>query len=452
MKESVRIGAGAGYSGDRIDPAVELAEKADLDYLVFECLAERTIALAQLRKLEDRGGGYDPLLEERMRQVLPAALENGTCLVTNMGQANPAAAAERTAEIADELGLRGLRVAAVLGDDVLDTILAETEGGTGRVIETGEPVAAYRDRLVSANAYLGAEAIAQALEHEPDVVITGRVADPSLFVAPMMHEFGWSATDYATLGKGTVMGHLLECAGQLTGGYFADPESKPVPGMARLGFPYAVVERSGDGMVTKLPDSGGQISLANCKEQLLYEVGNPAQYITPDVAADFTGVELQIQDKDTVRVAGATGHERTDTLKAALGIRDGFLGEGQISYAGPKALERAHLAAQIVEERLAKVHRIEPVELRTDYIGVNSTFRGPASAIDPAEVRLRLAAKTKTRSEAELVAREVQTLYTNGPAGGGGARKHIEEVIGVVSTLLSRERISFNVRLFTASG
>lgn len=448
----MRIGAGAGYAGDRVDPAVELAEKADLDYLVFECLAERTIALAQLRRLEDRAEGYDPLLEERMRKVLPAAMANGTRLVTNMGQANPVAAAERATEIAAQLGLGGLKVAAVLGDDVLDEVLADSEKGGSRILETGEPVAAYRQRLVSANAYLGAEAIAAALADEPDVVITGRVADPSLFVAPLMHEFGWVATDYPTLGRGTVIGHLLECAGQLTGGYFADPKTKPVAGMTRLGFPYAVVDSSGEGTVTKLSDSGGEISLANCKEQLLYEVGDPASYLTPDVAADFTGVALQMKQQDTVSVTGGTGRERTDTLKVALGIRDGFLGEGQISYAGPNALERARLAAGIVEERLADVHGVETVESRTDYIGLDSTFRGVPVDHDPPEVRLRVAAKTNTRPEAELVAREVQALYTNGPAGGGGARKHVEEVIGVVSTLLPRERVAPYTRIFTASG
>lgn len=423
MKDNLRIGAGAGYSGDRVDPAVELAEKANLDYLVFECLAERTIALAQLRKLQDPEVGFDPLLEERVRAVLPIVVENSTRIITNMGQANPTAAARRTTDIARELGLSGVRVVALLGDDVLEAV-ANSEG---TVLETGEPIEAYKDRIVSANAYLGAEEIVRALELEPDVVITGRVADPSPFLAPMIHEFGWPTEDYALAGQGTVVGHLLECAGHLTGGYLADPVSRPVEGMASLGFPYAVVEPSGRAVITKLPEAGGEITRDICKEQLLYEISDPGSYLTPDVIADFTSVDLNATGKDTIRVSGGTGAPRPDTLKVAVGFRDGFLGEGQISYAGPNASERAHLAGEIVTERLDKVHHLRPLEMRVDYIGESSVFRGAtAPPYPPVDVRLRVAAKTRTKEEAELVGREVQTLYTNGPAAGGGARKHVE--------------------------
>lgn len=442
--DDLRIGAGAGYSGDRVDPAVELAEKANLDYLVFECLAERTIALAQLRKLGDPETGYDPLLEERVRAVLPIAVENGTRIVTNMGQANPVAAARRTAEIARELGI-GIRVAALVGDDVLEAV---AKGG-GTVLETDEPLEAYKDRMVSANAYLGAEEIVRALELEPDVIITGRVADPSLFLAPMIYELGWPAEDYALMGRGTVVGHLLECAGQLTGGYFADPVAKPVSGMANLGFPYAVVEPSGGAVLTKLSGTGGEITQDTCKEQLLYEIGDPGRYLTPDVTADYTSVELDQIGKDSIRVSGGDGAPRPVTLKVAIGFRDGFLGEGQISYAGPNAAERARLAAEIVTQRLDKVHHIKPLEMRVDYIGESSAFRGATEPeYRPVDVRLRVAAKTRTREEAELVGREVQTLYTNGPAGGGGARKHVEEIIGVVSTLMDRQEIRAQVQVF----
>lgn len=444
MKDVLRIGAGAGYSGDRVDPAVELAEKANLDYLVFECLAERTIALALLRKLRDPEAGFDPLLDERMRAVLPIAVGNGTRIVTNMGQANPVAAAGRTAEIARELGI-GVRVVALLGDDVLKVVA----NGGGTVLETGEPVEAYKDRMVSANAYLGAEEIVRALALGPDVVVTGRVADPSLFLAPMIHEFGWPADDYALMGRGTVLGHLLECAGQLTGGYFADPVAKPVSGMANLGFPYAVVEPSGEAVLTKLAGTGGEITLDTCKEQLLYEIGDPGRYLTPDVSADFTSVALDLTGKDSVRVSGGDGAPRPGALKVAIGFRDGFLGEGQISYAGPNASERARLAAEIVTRRLDEVHHIEPLEMRVDYVGESSAFRGATDPeYRPVDVRLRVAAKTRTKEEAELVGREVQTLYTNGPAGGGGARKHVEEIIGVVSTLVDRREVSAQVQVF----
>ena len=449
MKNILRIGAGAGYSGDRVDPAVELAEKADLDYLVFECLAERTIALAQLRKLRDPEAGFDPLLEERMRAVLPITVQNGTCIVTNMGQANPLSAAQRTAQVAQELGLGGVRVVALIGDDVLEVV----PKSSNTVLETDEPLKTYENTMISANAYLGAEQILRALKHDPDVVITGRVADPSLFLAPMIYEFGWPLKDYAQIGQGTVVGHLLECAGQLTGGYFADPVAKPVSGMANLGFPYAVVEPSGEATVTKLSEAGGAITLDTCKEQLLYEVGDPARYLTPDVAANFTSVKLERAGKDAVLVSGGSGSSRPDTLKVSVGFRDGFLGEGQISYAGPNASERAHLAAEVVIERLLSIHRLEPMEIRADYLGENAAFRGATKpSYPPAEVRLRLAAKTRTKEEAQLVGREVQALYTNGPAGGGGARSHVEEIIGVDSTLMDRSDICARTEVFESKG
>jgi hypothetical protein len=412
---------------------------------VFECLAERTIALAQLSKLRDPEAGFDPLLDERMRAVLPIVAKNGTRIVTNMGQANPKAAARRTSEIARELGISDMRVGALLGDDVLDAVAKD--GGT--VIETGEPVEAYKDRMVSANAYLGAEDIVRVLELEPDVVITGRVADPSLFLAPIIYEFSWSADNYALMGQGTVVGHLLECAGQITGGYFADPVAKPIEDMANLGFPYAIVEPSGEAVITKLPEAGGEITLGTCKEQLLYEISDPGRYLTPDVTADFTSVNLYPIGKDAVRVFGGKGTLRPATLKVAVGFRDGFLGEGQISYAGPNASERAHLAADIVTKRLENVHHLKLLEMRVDYIGESSAFRGATDPpYPPTDVRLRIAAKTQTRKEADLVGREVQALYTNGPAGGGGARKYVEEVIGVVSTLIGRDSVSAQSEIF----
>ncbi|MGH6910162.1 MAG: acyclic terpene utilization AtuA family protein [Phenylobacterium sp.] len=250
--KTIRIGAGAGFSGDRIEPAVELVEHGRLDYLVFECLAERTIALAQQARRRDPTGGYDTLLETRMRAVLPGCRQRGVRIVSNMGAANPIAAARRVVEIARDLGLRGLKVAALTGDDVLDLALRENPTlltGPGRVRDIGV------DRIQSANAYLGADGIVEALRRGADVVIAGRVADPSLFLGPLIHEFGWASDDWDLLGRGVLVGHLLECAGQLSGGYFADPGVKPVAGLARLGFPYAEVSADGSAVVSKAPGS-----------------------------------------------------------------------------------------------------------------------------------------------------------------------------------------------------
>ncbi|WP_163021476.1 acyclic terpene utilization AtuA family protein, partial [Pseudomonas viridiflava] len=302
--KTLRIGSGAGYSGDRIEPAVELAEHGELDYLIFECLAERTIALAQQARLSDPDAGYDPLLSERMRRVLPfvgrTAGSRRLRVITNMGAANPLAAAREVRRIAAELGLSGLKVAALTGDDVL----AALQTDAFRLLDNGMTLASLGDRLISANAYLGAEGIVQALEADADVVITGRVADPSLFLAPQMFEFGWSADDWTLLGRGTLVGHLLECAGQISGGYFADPGFKDVPDLARLGFPLAEVNAAGQATITKVEGSGGRIDTATCTEQLIYEVHDPAAYLTPDVRADFSGVSFHKDAEIRVRVAG----------------------------------------------------------------------------------------------------------------------------------------------------
>lgn len=435
----VRIGAGAGYSGDRIEPAVELAEHGQLDYLVFECLAERTIAIAQQARRQDPSLGYDPLLDARMRAVLPVAVPKGVRIVSNMGAANPRAAARRTARIAQSLGVAGLKVAAVEGDDVLDVVLR----GAFRFEESGDDVAAYRDRIVSANAYLGAAPIVDALAAGADVVLTGRVADPSLFTAPLIHAFGWRMDDWDTLGAATVVGHLLECAGQVTGGYFADPGYKDVPNLARLGFPIGEVAADGSVVITKVPHAGGRVSAATCKEQLLYEIHDPARYLQPDVVADFTHVTVAEEAADRVRVTGGRGTARPDTLKVSVAYVDGWIGEGQISYGGPGALERARLALGIVRERLA-LTGVAATELRFDLIGVDALYGDATPAVrgEPAEVRVRVAGRAASAGAAARIGNEVETLYTNGPAGGGGAFKSTREVIAVQSVLLPRAAVT----------
>ena len=433
---TIRIGSGAGYSGDRIEPAVELAEKGDIEYLVFECLGERTVALAQQARLKNPESGFDPLIEERMRAVLPLCAAKGIKIVTNMGAANPFAAARKTAEIARLMGLSGLKVAAVIGDDVLeackqrDLPIMEFDGTIGQL----------GNRLISANAYLGAAPMAEALADGADIVITGRASDPALFLAPLIHAFGWPLDDWTRLGKGIVAGHLLECAGQVTGGYFADPPYKDIAGLARLGFPIGEVGEDGSLVMTKVEGSGGAVTAQTCKEQLLYEVHDPSRYIQPDVIADFSQVEIEEVGKDRVRISGGRGSERPPTLKVSVGYIDGFIGEGQISYAGPGALARGRLALDIVRERL-KLTGVAASELRFDLIGVDS-LHGPhvaAHANEPYEARVRVTGRTENLREAVRIGNEVETLYTNGPAGGGGAYKSARDVVAVASVLLPRE-------------
>ena len=428
--KTVCLGSGAGYSGDRIDPAVELVRFGELDYLVFECLAERTIAIAQQTKRKGTNHGYDPLLVERMRAVLPHCVPGGVRIISNMGAANPIAAARKTKEVAQELGLRGLRIAAVTGDDVLEHM-----PGDYRFLKSGEPVRSVEDRLVSANAYLGVNPIVEALRKGADVVLTGRAADPSLFLAPLLHEFRWDTSDWNLLGQGTVISHLLECAGQLTGGYFADPGYKDVQGLAHLGFPLADVNADGSAILTKVEGSGGCLTRATCIEQLLYEIQDPSSYITPDVVADFSNVQIEELGKDLIRVTGGAGGPKPDTLKVSVGYRDGFVGEGQISYAGPGALARAQLAQAVLAERLQSC-KLE--ELRFDLIGMNS-IHGPKlsqSACEPYEIRLRAIGRASSQEQAAIVPREVEALYTNGPAGGGGVSTSLRETIAIMSTLI----------------
>lgn len=438
MKTSLRIGCGAGFSGDRLEPALVLVQQGQLDYLVLECLAERTIALAQKRKRQDATLGYDPLLERRIESLLPHLLANRVRLITNMGAANPLAAAQKIVHIAQRLSL-SVKVAAVTGDDVFSLL-----SGHERALETGQPLSASGP-LVSANAYLGIDAILPALATEADIIITGRVADPSLFLAPLVHEFGWSLKDFDRLGQGTVIGHLLECAGHLTGGYFADPGRKDVADMAHLGHPFADVSPDGTALFGKVAGTGGLLSLATAKEQLLYEVMDPSQYMTPDVVADFTQVRLAKTGPNQVRAWGGQGQPRPVSLKVSVGYEAGFIGEGEISYAGANALGRAQLAGAIIQERLQN----QFADLRIDYIGSTSVHRTNFGHYpDPYEIRLRVAARAQTAQQAAWVGEEVEALYTNGPAAGGGARKYVHELVGIVSTLIDRHQVTPQVTLF----
>lgn len=435
--KTFRIGSGAGYSGDRIDPAQDLAERGKLDALVFECLAERTIALAQLRRIKDPEQGYDPLLRQRLQAVLPACVSQGVTIITNMGAANPLAAGQEALQVARELGLARLRVAVVTGDDVL----AWMQANDVPLMESNETVHSLDGRLVSANAYLGADALLPALAADADVVITGRVADPALFLAPLMHHFSWQADDWPHMGRGILVGHLLECAAQVSGGYIADPGFVDVPGLHEVGFPLAEVQADGSAVITKLPGTGGRVDRLTCTAQLLYEIEDPARYLQPDVVADFSGVQIDDLGGDRVRVSGASGQARPDELKVTLGYRDGFIGEGQISYAGPGARARGEMALAVLEQRLKRAG-LEALEHRAELIGVNA-MHGPLLGTnhEPYEVRLRLAVRCETQAQAERVGQEVEALYLNGPAGGGGVTQSVREVVAAASAMIPRSAV-----------
>jgi Acyclic terpene utilisation family protein AtuA len=450
--KSIRIGSGAGYSGDRIEPAIDLIKHGDLDYIIFECLAERTISIAQQNKLRDAKCGYDSLLDERMRRALPALRDRRVRLISNMGAANPLGAAERIYEMASEIGLSGLRIAAVTGDDVSSRLNEYLDFDT---FETDAPLRDLSGQVISANAYTGGRKITEALKEGAQIIITGRTADPALAVGPLMHEFAKSYDDYDFLGKATVAGHLLECGSQVMGGYFADPGYKEVPDLWNVGFPIANFDEAGTVRIEKLPGAGGTVNTATVKEQLLYEIHDPAKYLTPDVVADFSNVSVFDNGNDSVTVQGASGREKTGQLKVSVGYLDGYIGEGEISYGGPGALPRARLAAEVIRRRFELVG-LELRDVRFDFIGVNSLYgeagRWPANQIakmqDYRDVRLRVAGRTASEMEADVIGREVEALYTNGPAGGGGARHYTRKIVSIASILIPETDVTEQIRYF----
>lgn len=443
--KKVRIGSGAGYGGDRIEPAIDLIKYGKLDYIIFECLAERTISLAQKAKQKDPDKGYNDLFEYRFDKILEALKEHKVKVVTNMGAANPESAARKCADMAREKGLHNLKIAYVLGDDIGDRI---NEYMDYEVLETRAALRNIDGEILSANGYIGAKGIIEALENNADIIITGRVADPSLALGPLVYEFGWSMTDYEKLGKATWIGHLLECAGQVTGGYFADPGYKDVPDLWNLGFPIIEVDESGDGVVTKLERSGGLVSEDTVKEQTLYEIQDPENYFTPDVIADFSKVTVKQAGKDRVQIKGASGKAPNGVYKTSVGYHDCYIGEGQISYGGLNCLNRASLAKEILEKRFELIG-LEASEIRYDFIGLNSLYKDDISknmnSYIPNEVRLRVAARCKDKKMAEMVGNEVEALYTNGPYGGGGATKAVKDIVSIASIFIDSK--DFEIRV-----
>lgn len=446
------IGCAAGFSGDRIDAAgpvvQELIRQRQPAVLIFETLAERTLALAQLARRSNPEAGFEPLMPEFLRPVLADCLQHGIRIVSNFGAANPQAAARTIHRLAQALGTRTPRIAVVHGDDLSSPahrpLLAEA-------LTERMPA----QELVSANAYIGAQPIAAALQSGADIVVCGRVSDPSLVVGPVMAHYGWAWDDWDRLSRATMVGHLLECGTQVTGGYFADPGYKDVPGLDQLGYPIAEIDADGHCTLFKPQGTGGCITPATVKEQLLYEIHDPAQYLTPDVVADITQAQVSAVGPDRVRLEGVRGHPRPDTLKVNVCYATGWFAEAEISYAGPRAAERARLAGQTIQQRLGHL-----APLRTDLIGVTSVWGNDASSwLDgadlrhaPHDVRLRMAWQHADHATAQRLPREVNALYCCGPAGGGGVRTHMRQRLGLTSCLIPHTHIPTGFTWATAPG
>lgn len=444
MAPSLLIGNGAGFSGDRLDvaePVVRtLIARGGPAAMTFETLAERTLALGVLARETSPEAGYEPALLPLLRPVLGLCLAAGIPIIGNFGAANPRGAAAAIARLAGDLGLATPRIAVIEGDDVrevLDDLRIAWEGGA----RPARPI-------IAANAYLGAFPIAQALRAGAQIVVTGRIADPALALGPLIAHFGWREHDLDALAVGTLAGHLLECGAQVTGGYFGDPGVKDVPAPEAIGFPIAEVTADGTITVTKADTPGGLVDRRTVTEQILYEVHDPAAYLTPDVTLDITGVTVAETARDTVVLRGARGRARPPTLKVTVSTEGGYLGEGEISYAGPNALARARLAASTLRARVATL----PIRLRIDLLGLQAVFdsddgtRG-APAPPDGEVRVRLAALAENRSAAEAAAREVLSLYCCGPAGGGGVRTSVTRRVATTSALIPRDLVHPSVAM-----
>jgi len=445
----VYIGCGAGFAGDRFDAAVPIVKAlADVKgerFLIYEVLAERTLAIAQRLKRENPEQGYSPFLDIYLPLVLADCHRYGIRVVTNMGAANPLGAARRVQALARELGIRGLKVAAVTGDDLLAT-MSEQDIRREQIIEG----IALDDRpIVAANAYLGAGPVADALATGAHVVLVGRTTDAALSLGPLMHVHGWKAGDMDLLAQGTACGHLLECGAQVSGAYFPDPGFKDVPDFDRVGFPIAEVEADGSLVITKPPGTGGLVSRATVIEQLLYEVHDPHNYLTPDVVLDIGEVEVVDIGVNRVSVSGARGKAAPATLKATVCVDAGWLGEGEISYAGPNALGRAELAASVVRARCRAIGIGEPV--RVEVLGTGAIFdsnnhgRRPPVASAAEEYRVRAAVRSAKRKVAQQVSDEVLSLYCSGPAGGAGVRQHVSPQVSTASILIDRKRVQARV-------
>ena len=447
MSNLYRVGCAAGFSGDRlgvarpiVDEFLRLGEPA---CLIFESLAERTLALAQLDRRQNPALGFEPLLAEMLEPILADCLLNNIPIVGNFGAANPDGAASLIAKLAKAQGFPSIKIAIVRGDEISASVFMAC-------LDQQSQDALSNSSLVSANVYLGAREIADALNDGAQIVVTGRVADPALTVGPLMAHFKKSWSDWNFLAQATMAGHLLECGAQVTGGYFADPGVKDVPDLASVGFPIIEFDEFGNCCVTKAPNTGGVVSLMTVTEQLLYEVHDPARYLTPDVIADISQAQLELTGENKILLNKVLGHEKPATLKANICIDGGWLAEAEISYAGHHAYERAQLAAQIIRERLSDI-----LDLRIDYIGSASVFpsedgSGPSFRAQGGfeDIRLRVAAAHMNKVIANQLCRELTALYTCGPAGGGGVRTSLRPRLNTLVAYVPRDLVKSSYEFF----
>ncbi|MCZ7611244.1 MAG: DUF1446 domain-containing protein [Ignavibacterium sp.] len=444
MKEKIKIASGQGFWGDLIDAPYHQVTKGDIDYLVMDYLAEVTMSILQKQKNKNPELGYAKDIPELMKRILPIIKDKNIKVITNGGGVNPVACANAVLQAAKNLGIKNLKIGVVLGDNIKDNLdELILEGAELKNMESNEPIELVKDKILSANVYFGAFPIVEALEKGADIIITGRTTDTGLTLAPMIYEFGWKNTDYNLLSAGTVTGHILECGAQSSGGNFLG-DWQSIPNMAEIGFPIAEAYPNGDVIITKHPNTGGRISFETVAEQLLYEIGDPKSYITPDCIADFTSIKLQDQGNDKVKVYDVKGFPETQFYKVSCSYADGFSAVSSLTYSWPQALTKAKAADEILRKRLANLN-LQFDEIRTEFVGYNSTHGPLAKELDEDEINeivLRIGVRSHDYSSVERFGKEIAPLILTGPpsvTGFAGGRPKPSEVVAYWPALIDKK-------------
>ena len=452
MKEKIKIAAGQGFWGDLIDAPFHQVTKGDVDYLVMDYLAEVTMSILQKQKNKNPKLGYAKDIPELMKRILPICKQKKTKIITNGGGVNPIACAEAVINAAHSLGINNLKIAVVLGDDIkgrVDEIISS--GSKLNNMETGEPVDSIKNKLLSANVYFGAFPIVEGLKKGADIVITGRTTDTGLTLAPMIYEFGWSDNNFDLLSAGTIAGHILECGAQSSGGNFLG-DWQSIPNMAEIGFPIAEAYPNGEFIITKHPNTGGRVSFATVAEQLVYEIGDPVSYITPDCVADFTSIKLEDLGNDRVKVYNIKGKPATEFYKVSCSYESGYSASATLTYSWPQALTKAKAADQILRRRMENLN-LKFDEVRTEFVGYNSCH-GPLSVeIDEDkinEIMLRVAVRSNDFASIERFGKEIAPLILTGSpsvTGFAGGRPKPAEVVAYWPALIPKELVKPEVRI-----
>jgi hypothetical protein len=453
MKQKIRVAAGQGFWGDLPEAPVRQVEDGPIDYLMLDYLAEVTMSIMQKQKARDPNAGYAKDFVPLMKRILPACVERGIRVTANAGGVNVRGCANAVRDVARELGFAGkVKIGIVTGDDIMDRLDEFLASGIElRNMDTGEPLSTVRDRIQSANVYLGAWPMVDALNQGAQIVITGRATDTGLTLAPLIHEFGWTVDDWDKLSAGTIAGHIIECGAQASGGN-CQFDWQNIPDMANVGFPIAEASPDGSFIITKHEGTGGLVNLPSVKEQLVYEMGDPHEYITPDCVADFTTIHLEDAGKDRVRVYGIKGRPATDSLKVSISYSAGFKAAGTLVYAWPDAYAKAKAADQILRARLEKLG-LKFEQILTEFVGASATH-GPLAgepSADAPEVQLRVGVRGSDRAAIERFTKEIAPLILTGPpavTGFAGGRPKVEEIVAYWPALIPKEVISPNVEVF----